>query len=241
MWVSQGATTVTLTSFRGLSAADVAAYLKSNGLTGVENKGRSSDVAVGQVYKQQPPAGTTVKRGSTVTYWVSSGQPQATVPDVTGMTVSQAQTALQAKGLTLGTPTQQTSTSVSAGLIISQDPAADAKVATGTAVNVVVSSGTPTPTATPTPTTSASSALITVPDVYTMDASTATDQLQAKGFVVVVKEHTSTSGTPGTVIKMNPDAGTTVPARLDDRAHHRQVTGGEGGAGPRSGPAPALT
>ena len=143
---------MTLIDFRGLTAKEVTTWLDDNGLTGVQKKGRSPDVAAGQVYKQDPPAGTSVKRGDSVTYWVSSGKPQATVPDVTGMTQADAQAALTAEDLLLGTVTTEPSTSVSAGLVISQDPPADTKVATGTAVNIVVSSGSPTPTASPSPT-----------------------------------------------------------------------------------------
>ena len=200
IWVSKGPTTVTLIDLRGLTAKEVTTWLDDNGLTGVQKKGRSPDVAAGKVYKQDPPAGTSVKRGDSVTYWVSSGKPQATVPDVTGMTQADAQAALTAEDLLLGTVTTEPSTSVSAGLVISQDPPADTKVATGTAVNIVVSSGSPTPTASP------SAALIEVPNVYSMDAATATSTLEAQGFVVVIKEKGS-SQPAGTVIKMSPDAG----------------------------------
>ena len=130
IWVSKGPTTVTLIDLRGLTAKEVTTWLDDNGLTGVQKKGRSPDVAAGKVYKQDPPAGTSVKRGESVTYWVSSGKPQATVPDVTGMTQADAQAALTAEDLLLGTVTTEPSTSVSAGLVISQDPPADTKVAT---------------------------------------------------------------------------------------------------------------
>jgi eukaryotic-like serine/threonine-protein kinase len=207
IWVSKGATTVSLIDFRGLTAAAVADYLTTNDLVGSPQKGRNANVTVGSVYRQDPPAGATVKRGDTVKYWISTGKPQATVPDLTGMTVSDAQAALAAQGLTLGTPSQESSTSVSAGLVIRQDPPADTKVPRGTVVNVVVSTGAPTPT--PTPSTSSSAALVPVPNVYTQDATTATDLLHAQGFAVVVKEHASNEQ-PGTVIKMRPDAATLV-------------------------------
>jgi serine/threonine-protein kinase len=204
IWVSRGATTVTLIDFRGLSAEDVAAWLDDNGLEGERRRGRSADVAAGNVFRQDPAAGTSVKRGATVTYWVSSGKPQAVVPDVTGMTQADAQAALSAEDLVLGSVTTEPSTSVSAGLVISQDPPADTEVAVGTAVNIVVSSGSPTPTASPTV------SLVEVPNVYSMDAATATDTLEAAGFVVEIRERGS-SQPPGTVIRMRPDAGTMAP------------------------------
>jgi len=206
IWVSQGATTVTLIDFRGLSADEVAAWLDGNGLKGERKKGRSADVEAGAVYRQDPVAGAAVKRGATVTYWVSSGKPQATVPEVTGMTQADALAALTAEGLALGPVTTETSTEMAPGLVIRQDPPADTKVAAGSAVSLVVSSGAPTPTATPSP----SVGMIEIPSVYTMDAATATGVLEDRGFVVEIKEKTS-SQPPGTVIKMSPEAGSLAP------------------------------
>ena len=206
IWVSQGATTVTLIDFRGLSADEVAAWLDGNGLKGERKKGRSADVEAGAVYRQDPVAGAAVKRGATVTYWVSSGKPQATVPEVTGMTQADALAALTAEGLALGPVTTETSTEMAPGLVIWQDPPADTKVAAGSAVSLVVSSGAPTPTATPSP----SVGMIEIPSVYTMDAATATGVLEDRGFVVEIKEKTS-SQPPGTVIKMSPEAGSLAP------------------------------
>jgi serine/threonine-protein kinase len=137
---------------------------------------------------------------------VSSGKPQATVPDVTGMTQADALAALTAEGLALGPVTTETSTEMAAGLVIRQDPPADTKVAAGSAVSLVVSSGAPTPTATPSP----SVGMIEIPSVYTMDAATATGVLEDRGFVVEIKEKTS-SQPPGTVIKMSPEAGSLAP------------------------------
>ena len=63
---------------------------------------------------QAGPAGRhgRCKRGDTVTYWVSSGKPQATVPDLANLTQADAETALADAGLKLGTVTHETSTTV---------------------------------------------------------------------------------------------------------------------------------
>ena len=69
------------------------------------------------MFKQDPAAGTDVKRGDTVTYWVSSGKPQATVPDLTNLTQADAEAALADAGLKLGRRhARTTSTTVPAGL-----------------------------------------------------------------------------------------------------------------------------
>jgi len=103
----------------------------------------SATVASGSVISQSPVAGTTVNETSTVDLVVSSGPPQVAVPNVVGQSQSAASTAITGAGLTVGTVTQQTSSSVASGNVISQNPAAGGSVNTGTAVNLVVSSGKP--------------------------------------------------------------------------------------------------
>jgi serine/threonine-protein kinase len=200
IWVSRGAETIRLSDFRGWKAADVAAWLKENGLEGVQKKGRSDNVAQGRVYDQDPPSGTELARGETVTYWVSSGAPQVEVPDVTGMSRADAIAALVALGLELGTVTTEPSTTYDIDQVIRQDPAEGEKVDEGTAVDLVVSSGSPSPSPT-------AGTLVEVPDVFSMDEATATATLAAAGFTVAVKEKSSPEPA-GTVIDQDPAAGT---------------------------------
>ncbi len=176
IWVSRGTSTLDLPSFRGQTPEEVQTWLEQNGLEWEQKRGPSADIEKGLVYKQSPAAGEKVERGSTVTYWVSSGVAQVEVPNVVGMSSSDAEAALQQAGLTLGSATQQTSTSAPAGVVIGQDPGAGEKVDKGSAVNIVISSGSPTPTPTVT--------MIAVPGVLGSDEATATAILQAAGFVV---------------------------------------------------------
>ena len=210
IWVSKGTETVALDDFKGWSPQEVATYLQENGLLGVQKSGKSESVPDGQVYKQDPPAGTAVKKGTQVTYWVSSGKPQATVPDLTGMTQADAQTALTDAKLTLGNVGTEPSTDVPSGQVVRQDPAAGTKAAQGTAVDIVVSSGSPTPSVSPSPSPSQTAAGVTVPNVYGMDSTSATDELQQAGFGVLIKQKAGTGQPSGTVVKMFPDAGSVV-------------------------------
>ncbi len=206
IWVSQGSETVTLDDFKGWTPGQVRDWLDQNGLSGLEKSGRSGGVAEGKVYKQDPPADASVKRGDTITYWVSSGKPQSTVPDLTNMTQTEAQAALADAGLVLGVVTPEPSTTVPSGLVIRQDPANGVAVVKGSAVNVIVSSGSPSPSPSPSPTASTA----TIPNVYGMDSTTATDELTAAGFGVNVRQKGGTGQPPGTVVRMVPDAGTEV-------------------------------
>ena len=214
IWVSKGSEMVTLDDFKGRTPAEVRGWLEQNGLSGLEKSGKSAAVPSGKVFKQDPPAGAQVKRGGTITYWVSSGKPQATVPDLTNLTQAAAQAALADAGLLLGAVTPESSTTVASGQVIRQDPTAGVAVVKGSAVNIVVSSGSPPPSPSPSPTASSSptTSTVTVPNVYDMDATSATDTLTAAGFGVKQKHKAGTGQPPGTVVGMDPDAGAEVPS-----------------------------
>jgi serine/threonine-protein kinase len=199
IWVSRGAQTILLPDFRGRKAADVAAWLKDNGLEGRPKKGPSDNYAEGRVYQQDPAADTELARGETVTYWVSSGAPPVKVPDLTGASRADAIAQLAALGL-VANVTFEPSTTYDVDQVIRQDPGEGTEVDKGSAVDLVVSSGPPSPSpSTGTP--------VEVPSVLYMDAATAQSTLVADGFVPFVKEKAS-SEPAGTVIKQTPEAGT---------------------------------
>jgi len=202
IWVSGGSPSADLPDFRGWEEGDVADWLRENGFKGDPRSGRSDDVAEGRVYRQDPAAGATVERGSTVAYWVSSGATRSVVPDLVGMTQADAVAALTEAGLEIGGVTTQSSSAIDAGRVMAQDPAPETKVDRGSRVDIVLSSG---PEATPTPTPTAT--VVRVPSVYGMDETMATDTLETAGFVVDVRDQASAQP-PGTVIKQDPEADT---------------------------------
>ncbi|HVB05728.1 MAG TPA: Stk1 family PASTA domain-containing Ser/Thr kinase [Acidimicrobiales bacterium] len=79
-------------------------------------------------------------KGSTITLSVVQTTTVA-VPTLAGQTTTQAGVLLDQAKLTPGTTTQQYSSSVQQGSVISSSPAAGTQVAQGSAVNLVVSSG----------------------------------------------------------------------------------------------------
>jgi len=91
-----------------------------------------------------PAAGTSVASGLAVNLVVSSGAPPPApvpVPNVVGQTQAAATSAITGAGLTVGTVTMQSSTTVPSGNVIGQNPAAGAQSASGSAVDLVVSTG----------------------------------------------------------------------------------------------------
>jgi beta-lactam-binding protein with PASTA domain len=101
----------------------------------------SGVVPSGQVISQNPEAGTLVVSGAAVALVLSEGPVSVLVPNVVGMTQTEAQAALGSAGLQGGTITRQSSATVPVGQVISQDPASGSGVASGTAVVLVISDG----------------------------------------------------------------------------------------------------
>ncbi|MGH9300967.1 MAG: Stk1 family PASTA domain-containing Ser/Thr kinase, partial [Acidimicrobiales bacterium] len=132
---------VTVPDVTGKSAADAVNILTSKGLNATQNSAPSASVPAGNVIAQNPKSGASAKAGDTVTLTVSSGPGQVAVPDVTGQSASQAGNLLGQKGLKVGTTTNQPSTSVAAGKVISTNPPAGTMINPSQPVDLVVSSG----------------------------------------------------------------------------------------------------
>ena len=127
---------------------------------------------------------------------VSSGPAQVAVPNVVGQTQAAATTSITGAGLVLGTVTQQSSSTVATGKVISESPAAGTQVNTGSAVNLVVSSG---------------PAQVAVPNVVGQTQAAATTSITASGLVLgTVTTASSTTVPSGSVISETPTAGTQV-------------------------------
>jgi len=126
----------------GLTQAAATTAITGAGLTvGTVTQQSSSSVALGNVISQSPSAGTSVAAGSAIALVISSGPAPVNAPNVVGLAQAAAQTAITGAGLTVGTVTQQSSSTVSSGRVISQSPLAGTSVAAGSAVNLVISSG----------------------------------------------------------------------------------------------------
>ena len=94
----------------------------------------------GKIVSQSPKAGMKVKKGKSIRVNISKGSGVETVPSVIGQTVDQARAALEAKGFTLGSVTEEESDSPE-GTVISQNPVAGTELESSQAVSVVISKG----------------------------------------------------------------------------------------------------
>jgi beta-lactam-binding protein with PASTA domain len=125
-----------------------------------------------------------------------------TVPNVVNQTQAAATTAITGAGLVIGAVTQQSNATVPAGRVSSQNPSAGVGVTTGSAVNLVVSTG-PVPTPGP----------VAVPNVLNLTQAAATTAITGASLVLGTVSQSSSATVPaGNVISQNPSAGTNVAA-----------------------------
>ena len=124
----------------GKTKESAESLLKENGFS-VDTKEEPSDtVPKGSVISYTP---TKPKNGERVTLTVSSGKKvtKVVVPNITGMSESEAKTLLETNGLILGNKAEQHSSTVAKGIIIGQSTAAGSSVDSGSSVDYAVSNG----------------------------------------------------------------------------------------------------
>jgi hypothetical protein len=122
-------------------ASAESAIVAANLIVGPVTSANSATVPSGIVISQDPPAGSSVAEGSSVNLVVSLGPVMVTVPNVVGMAQGDAQSAIVAAALIVGTVTFDRHDTIPAGSVISQDPAGGSSVAHGSSVNLVISLG----------------------------------------------------------------------------------------------------
>jgi beta-lactam-binding protein with PASTA domain len=192
-----GCAKMTVPNVEGLTQAAATTAITAAKLTvGTVTQQTSNTVATGKVISQDPASGSSVAQGSPVNLVISSGPQMVTVPNVEGLTQAAATTAIRAAKLTGGTVTQQISNTVTAGKVISQDPASGSSVAQGSPVNLVISSG---------------PQMVTVPNVEGLTQAAATAAIAAAKLMVgTVTQQISNTVATGNVISQDPASANSV-------------------------------
>ena len=192
VWFFNRPTTIPNLIGMSQSAAEQTLVVAGFRLGSVSTSQTLSAADIGNVIAQAPAPGDTAPHGSSLDLIISGGQVLIQVPNVTGVTESQARKNLQAVGL-LFSASEGYSSTVPSGSIISQAPAAGQRVPSGTTVGVTISMGTRT---------------VTVPGVAGQTQDTAQTSLKTAGFGTQVASNYDTSTANGTVIGQLPTAGT---------------------------------
>ena len=153
----------------------------------------NNDYEYGYVYEQSKAEGQKVKKGATITLYISKGLSTKKVPDVYGQTESAAVSKLKAEGFK-PTVEEMPSDDVEAGKVIKTDPQRSDNLD----IKVYVSSG-------------KSLKNVSVPSVVGMKQADAEKELKDKNLVASVKEKLITADDKyypvGYVVKQEPDTG----------------------------------
>ena len=148
--VSRGSSDASVPLLSGVTQATAQSMLEKAGYALGEISGEHSEsIPEGLVISQNPPAGEPLEKGAKVNITVSLGPSQGgagsmtTVPNVTQKTLDTARAEIEKAELELGTVTEQASSTVAAGKIISQSLSPGSQVEKGSEIKLIISTGAP--------------------------------------------------------------------------------------------------
>jgi serine/threonine-protein kinase len=129
-----------------LTVAAARAQLQGMGFTVKTGAARlDNGLAKGEVMATRPAAGAQVRGGATIELIPSAGPRMIGIPQVSGQTLANAETALRQAGLTPGRVVSQVSGTIPAGVVISTSPGAAVPQPQPSPVTLMVSAGPPLP------------------------------------------------------------------------------------------------
>lgn len=139
--VSKGRQTMQVPTLVGLDREAARRALEERGLQVRWAEDFSDHVPLGRVSEQDPAAGLPVELKTLVTVTISKGMPQVSTPSLLGISQREAAAKADGAGLKLRVVTQKPSATVASGCVLEQAPKAGSKVAKGSTVEIIVSSG----------------------------------------------------------------------------------------------------
>ncbi|MBA3629413.1 MAG: Stk1 family PASTA domain-containing Ser/Thr kinase [Actinobacteria bacterium] len=213
---SGGAPRVRVPGVVGLDIAQARANLEDFRLEAGVEKTRD-EAPAGEVISQNPEGGSRVERGTTVTLTVSRGPTPSNVPEIVGLSLEDAEAALEDEGLVLGATADEPSDEFDEGIVSDQSPDPGDEVEEGSPVDVTVSSG---------------SGLVAVPPVEGLTETEAVAEIRAAGLVPSATSVTDETEA-GTVISQNPSEG--------DQVESGSTVTIEVSTGPEEDPSPTST
>ena len=182
--------TVPAPALVGLTESGARGAIAAAGFTLGRLTRRASEAPTDTVLDQEPRAGVLWPPGARVAITLAADQ-HAAVPDLVGGSLDAAREALDARGLTLGTPTTVVDPGPP-GVVMDQDPEPGEAVLLGATVGVVVRAG--------------------VPDLVGIPERDARLLLETFGLALGTVSPREAEGAPGVVVAQQPAAGTAVDA-----------------------------
>ncbi len=194
LMVATGPGLLVVPDVTGLPGSEALSVLAQSGLRWAETGEISDDVPVGQVIRTEPGAGGGITATEQVVVVISQGPELLVVPDVVGLSGTEALSVLAQSGLRWA-ETGEASDDVPVGQVIRTEPGAGGGVAPTEEVVVVISQGV---------------ALPVVPDLVGLPSSEAFSNLGDLGLAWVEVVEASDTVVAGGVIRTEPGAGEQV-------------------------------
>ncbi len=163
----------------------------------VSGRDFSEEIPADAVISTDPAPGEGARVNGEVSAIVSLGPERTDVPDVTGLSVDEAEAALGAANLAIGDRDAVFDTNVPEGAVVGTAPQAGSEVRPGTPITVQLSKG-PAP--------------VPIPDIVGARTNAARGALSDVELRAKVTERFSDSVAKGRVIRVKPKVGTIVPA-----------------------------
>lgn len=163
--------------------------------TGVEF---DATVPISSVLRQDPPPGTLVREGKTIKVIVSQGGQTVLAPAVVGLPLRNAEMMLRQSQLSLGEVSESYSLKQDKGMVLSQDPKAEASVERDALINLVISGGPPP------------GGVSLMPDFLRMHVDEAHSWAAGSGARLEIKTDPSAIFPNGTVMTQTPAADTVL-------------------------------
>jgi beta-lactam-binding protein with PASTA domain len=188
---------ITVPKLTGMSAVDAEASAIAAGLEVVRVESFDPEVPVDHVIAQDPGPDATLERGGSIELTISLGASPVTVPDVVGLTESEALASLTDVGLNGETSGEQNDSTHEVGQVIRTDPAVGASATVGSTVDLVVSLG---------------PAVALVPELTGMAVSDARRAIEDAGLAVGETVGAINGAARDTVLGQRPRAGSSAPS-----------------------------
>jgi eukaryotic-like serine/threonine-protein kinase len=196
-WVYGATKTVSVPGLGGLTPAVAQSRLGPLKLTlDASQSDFSETVKAGTIISTSPIGGSEAREGTTVTAVVSKGPERYAVPQVAGMSLDDATTAITDQSLAVGSQTQAYDDTTPVGFVVTANPPPGQKLKKGQQVALVVSKG-PAP--------------VPMPSLVGKPATQVKAALTKLGFAVTTTQDVSKTVAAGSVISTDPKAGVPVP------------------------------
>jgi beta-lactam-binding protein with PASTA domain len=182
----------------GLPVQSARALIEGKGLMFVVGEEREDAKAPpGSIVAQKPLQGSRIESGQSVDVVVAKVPAPVKAPNLVGATLADARQRIETAKLVVGKVSEENSTDVKAGDVISQGVAAGAEVTVGTAVNLVVSKGVDT---------------VAVPSVVGRSLSRAKEELGKAGFTLgSLRSRSDEDHSDGLILEQIPAANQQAP------------------------------